>query len=232
MNKLYEALRNINWHNPQESFAPIANILMGEYVIQKGNCRYAIVEIEFYAFSKDHKDFITYPRTIKCGRWYFHQSGVDLTFESICDKNELRFGGVLIRGLYKLNQSGGKGTYVFGPKKCVNELWDDFDAFDSSDEYPIIVNASAEDNLSIDNIINCKRCININKELRRQKIIDWAKRVDMVIHESDLVRYEKEMFITPTTQLYRFFNLHNGENPYTFSEIPALSRPQKLTLPI
>lgn len=135
--ELMKALEGVDRVNPRESFVRIAEILMGKYAIKKGDKRYAIVEIEFYLYSKDHKDYITYPRTIKAGRWFFHQSGVDLTFES----NEISFGGILIRGLYKLFPvDNDEERYILGPQKCVNELWDNFSAIEPSvEEYPIIV---------------------------------------------------------------------------------------------
>ena len=40
------------------------------------------IDIEFYWFSKNHKDTITYPRNCNAGDWFFHNSGVDLAFDS------------------------------------------------------------------------------------------------------------------------------------------------------
>ena len=82
MNELEDKLRNIDWSCLQNSFSSIAKTLMGKYIIKKGNSRYRIVEIEFYAFSNSQKDYITYPRATDAGQWFFHQSGVDLTFDS------------------------------------------------------------------------------------------------------------------------------------------------------
>lgn len=221
MDELKGALQEVNWGNPQVSFVRIAEILMGKYAIKKGNKRYAIVEIEFYLYSKDHKDYITYPRKIEAGRWFFHQSGVDLTFKS----DDISFGGILIRGLYKLFPvDNNEERYIFGPQKCVNELWDNFSAFESSaEEYPVIV--VHENEL---NIVQCKRCINIKEALRIQKIKDWAKRLDKKeLSEAEAKDYITKMFENKDTQLYRFFNLPDNEDPYTFKKIPTASRPKK-----
>lgn len=242
MNELETTLRNLDWENPQNSFTSIAQTLMGKYVVKKGNNRYAIIEIEFYLYSNAHQDYIVYPRNIEVGRWFFHQSGVDLTFESnnihitknkegkkiVTLGSNPQFGGILIRGLYKLNPTKDEEPYLFGPQKCVNELWDKFNALTpSTDEYPIIVNTIPEDNLNISNLIRCKRCINIKNdiEVRTKKIKEWAKRLGIEISND---KYQQEMFDNQETQLYRYFNLPNGENPCTLINIPASSRPKKI----
>lgn len=116
----------------EDYFAKIAKILMNNYVIKKGeNISYEIVEIEFYLFDPGHPDVITYPRNCAAGQWFFHQSGVDLTFASTTEQ----FGGILIRGLRKMSDN----KLFLGPQKCVNELWDKFDAFKVDSNYPVLV---------------------------------------------------------------------------------------------
>lgn len=239
--KLKNALINIDWDSPEKCFTSIANLLLGECVIRNGNKRYAIVEIEFYLYSKNHRDYITYPRDIEAGRWFFHQSGVDLTFKSndISIKKDTKgkeiitlgshpqFGGILIRGIYKLSPIKEEERYIFGPQKCVNELWDDFNALVSAtDEYPIIVEATPKDNIKISNLIRCKRCININ-EYRIKKIKEWSERIGVKLFDREIQDYKVEMFDNSDAQRYRFFNLQNEEDPYTFQKIPASSRPKK-----
>lgn len=115
-----------------EYFKGIADLLMNKFVISKGKDKYEIIEVEFYFFAPNHPDVITYPRNCKAGQWFFHQSGVDLTFETTNNQ----FGGILIRGLRKI---GGDCEQIFGPLKCVEKLWDVFDAFDRvPSEYPVI----------------------------------------------------------------------------------------------
>lgn len=244
MKELEDSLKYIDWSCPENYFADIAQILMGKYVIKKGKDIYRIVEIEFYAFSNDHKDFITYPRTTNAGQWFFHQSGVDLTFKSqdidIKHKNgniyinlgqKPQFGGILIRGLYKMNPQKEEKTYIFGPQKCVNVLWDKFNALlSSANEYPTIIRAPREHNLTAHNLTYCKRCINIKDENRSRKIEEWIQRLNLCnkVTDKEFDNYKKEMFDDEYTKLYRYFNLPLGVDPCSFTQIPLSSRPKKI----
>ena len=78
-------------------FEEAAKLLMNLCSIKKGEKEYEIVDVEFYMYNSQHPDVITYPRDMMMGRWFFHPSGVDLTFDSTPD----RFGGILIRGILK-----------------------------------------------------------------------------------------------------------------------------------
>ncbi len=53
-------------------FAEIAQELMCNYVITTDKTLYEIIEIEFYLYTPEHRDVITYPRIIDEGRWFFH----------------------------------------------------------------------------------------------------------------------------------------------------------------
>ena len=113
-----------------EVFDEIANKLFRNYHIVKGDDTYEFLEIEFYFYSPNHRDLITYPRNgRKPGMWFFHMSGVDITFGSN-DKegdNPLMYGGILIRSIFK---TSGDKKYICGPMKCVDELFDYIYAFD------------------------------------------------------------------------------------------------------
>lgn len=114
-------------------FKEAAELLMNLCSIQKGGKEYEVVDIEFYMYNYQHPDVITYSRVMEMGRWFFHPSGVDLTFHSTLDT----FGGILIRGIRNVNDDNDQ---ILGPQKCVDALWDNFNAFDSQSdtEYPII----------------------------------------------------------------------------------------------
>lgn len=113
-----------------EIFDTIAKKLINEYQISKNGVTYEFLEFEFYYYDKTHKDVITYERTIEKGKWFFHNSGMDLAFKS----NKNYYGGILIRSLLK----GGQEIIV-GPLKSSWELFDSFNAFTPSlEEYPII----------------------------------------------------------------------------------------------
>lgn len=200
--------------------------MMKNYIIKKGEKEYAIIEIEFYLYSPSHQDFITYPRDIEAGRWFFHQSGVDLTFNTIkteektnekgekyLDFSECVFGGILIRGLYDIK----KKVYIFGPYNCVNELWDDFNAFDESiSEYPILKKSETQNDGTI---VKFKRHIKIDKEKQVKKVYEWAERIgyniDSKEHQDVINKYKEELFTQYNDNyLYRFFNIIDGNNTW------------------
>lgn len=106
----------INENDISGSFQRIANELMNDWVIQVGSKQYRIAEIEFYYNSEQHSDPYAHGHALQNekGRWYFHGSGLDLTFG-----DNGSFGGILIRAIYELK---GK-NYVYGPINCITELF-------------------------------------------------------------------------------------------------------------
>ena len=88
----------------EEKFDEIAKILLTKTKIVKGTREYYITDIEFYLYCDGHEDIITYPRSCEAGEWFFHDSGVDISFGSnsgfkdgkakIPDNNSF-FGGIL-----------------------------------------------------------------------------------------------------------------------------------------
>ena len=235
METLKNILSNIPTKEPQKLFQTIAEELMCNYVIQKGIQQYRIVEIEFYFYSRDHQDVITYPRDTKEGRWFFHPSGVDLTFTSngieyLKDgkykiSDNAYFGGILIRGLYKLYDKDRK--YIFGPQKCVDELWNNLNAFDEAGikEYPVLKECENE-KIFHSNLRKCERHINIKNDKRRHdKIREWAKRIALDWDEHQISAYDEGLF----NGCYRYFNLPDYEDS-TLAKIPSYARPIKSNL--
>ncbi len=144
-------LSNVEINNIEQRFKEIANCLFQECCIKKGNDQYKFLEIEFYYYTKDFEDIITYPRNVSSGKWFFHDSGVDITFESkctdtdcSCDRrkpNEDYFGGILIRSLLKNDKE-----IITGPLKCSWSLFDVIDAFMlEKEDLPLIVNNKNEE---------------------------------------------------------------------------------------
>lgn len=126
----------------------LADDLLKSYHIQKGTDEYFLVNIEFYFCNKYHPDIITYPRELEEGKWFFHQSGIDLTFKSsyspydgdnktVDITKDYFFGGILIREILKKNNME---VLLDGPYKCEWELFDQFDALSPSiNEMPRLV---------------------------------------------------------------------------------------------
>lgn len=149
----------------EEIFNAIAKKLFNEYHIKKGDSTYDFLEIEFYYFDKEHLDYITYPRTTSKGNWFFHLSGMDLSFESSCVENfdktkeagDNFFGGILIRGLVKDGNNA-----IIGPLNSYWELFDIFSAFEANpNELPIIEHKTVENQFEI---FKTQRWIDIKEE--------------------------------------------------------------------
>ena len=96
-------------------------------------------------------DIITYPRNSKGGEWFFHDSGVDISFESHVelkrDKKGVQkpyltgnssFGGILIRSMDKVDASFNIIRRIFGPKNVMFELFDQFSAVSMPTNFPIL----------------------------------------------------------------------------------------------
>jgi 3-methyladenine DNA glycosylase Mpg len=105
----------IDNENIEKSFNRIATDLMNNWILSAGNKSYQICELEFYYENDSHKDPYTHKHDLqtKMGKWYFHGSGLDITFGS---ENNPR--SILIRAIYDLDNS----NYIYGPLKSVTEL--------------------------------------------------------------------------------------------------------------
>ena len=109
-------------------FKTLANLLLTQCEIVKGNFRYDLLEIEFYYYNSNHPDTTTYKRITNAGRWFTHLSGVDIAFES----DEQAYGGILIRSLRR-----NDGKVINGPLCCMVELFNDID-WETGDYVPLI----------------------------------------------------------------------------------------------
>ena len=177
-------------------FSETAELLMNGYVISKRGIEYEIIDIEFYLFTPEHQDVITYPRNCKAGEWFFHQSGVDLTFAT----TENQFGGILIRGL---REAGEKDPKAVGPLKCVDLLWDKFSAFEVVEsEIPIITKASKD--LPQNNIESRPRKIPVKKDKQTEKIKYWKQRIEEEVKDVKIDKDLKELSDLIFTSKYRF----------------------------
>ena len=173
----------------------LADYLINKCEIRKGSTTYSLLEIEFYIHSAEHPDIITYPRNTPCGCWFFHASGVDLSFgskpanEEIDPKDVARkdfFGGILIRALRRNDRK----EFV-GPLNCCYELFDQFSAFEQSPmEYPILCRKEQEES---NEIVKYSRYFNF-KETKFRTLINDYYRNKSVINIEDFEKFIKARY--------------------------------------
>ena len=166
----------------QKKCAMIAKELFTNYHIEKLGEEYIFTELEFYYCSKNHPDLITYPRDMEEGRWFFHQSGIDLTFRSSYSRyndsngvvdmdKDFSFGGILIRGIKNV-----RTLETFdGPYKCEWELFDNFDAINiRPEEWPRLVENKETLKVTLD---SSKRKFSYTKEKMKKKYEELTQTV-------------------------------------------------------
>lgn len=126
--KLESIVPTLDKRELDSRFPQIAEFLMKNYGIESHGKTYLINEIEFYYYDPLYDDFrvgsrkcrITYERTASAGCWFFHDYGVDLTFNS--NKEKGYGGGILIRSI---EDPSKPEPFITGPVRCINELWQD-----------------------------------------------------------------------------------------------------------
>jgi hypothetical protein len=184
-----ELLKSVNEitvkNDASGTFDKIASELFNKYEIRKGDAVYDFLEIEFYYYADSNKDVIFYPRTSEAGKWFFHQSGVDITFESKCTFDYTKqsevdrvlregipegnfHGGILIRSLLKTTKGNEeKPEVITCPHKCEWDLFDAFDTFHVKEEEVPLIRKKAE---SVERTINkTLRKIPYNAEISKDK---------------------------------------------------------------
>ena len=223
---LQSLLKCLNADSTQDDiemvFSIIAGKLLCNYHIVKGESTYDFLEIEFYFYSPNHRDLITYPRNSnKPGMWFFHMSGVDITFGSDekKDNRPLMYGGILIRSIVKTQgDSSTLPKYICGPMKCVDELFDYIYAFDGDicrADIPYIADKKDNEKISIG---SCCRYIPLLfekdrnqkiqskfEELKKRRIEkDW-KNARELIADWKSHEYDKDEFERFLERPYRFY---------------------------
>lgn len=138
----------------QKAFDEIAEILLNKVAIRKGKKIFYIKDIEFYLYENNHRDIVTYPRICKAGQWFFHPSGIDISFESSVEvksndfelfqpilNEDAFFGGVLIRAIYPADKAPADACKynLDGPHKVEWALFDCFDAFNETTNFPHLI---------------------------------------------------------------------------------------------
>lgn len=115
----------------EKAFELIADALLNNYGIRRGDKTYRFVEIEFYHnLTDDVGKNITYKRGYaeSCD-FFFHNYGVDLCFESTPES----YGGILIRSV-ECN-----GEFINGPVKVTDVLFDKFSSIREPKGFPMLL---------------------------------------------------------------------------------------------
>lgn len=121
MEKIKDLFKKFKPENSEKEFKKIAKALMTEFVIKINETEFYLTEIEFYCktINNDtHQDPYVHGDDLQkeFGKWYFHGSGLDITFG-----NENYYGGILLRGIKTYSENEWK--YTSGPLNIVKELF-------------------------------------------------------------------------------------------------------------
>lgn len=182
-----DSLRNeILQNGYQKAFDEIAEILLNKVAICKGEKIFYIKDIEFYLYENNHRDIVTYPRICKAGQWFFHPSGIDISFESSVEVNSndyelfqpiLRedafFGGVLIRAIYPADKAPSDACKynLDGPHKVEWALFDSFDAFNEVTDFPHLIECEHK----IEHITKARKNL-------KHKENDYRKKIETILN--------------------------------------------------
>lgn len=184
-----DSLRNeILQNGYQKTFYEIAKILLNKVAIRKGEKIFYIKDIEFYLYENNHRDIVTYPRICKAGQWFFHTSGIDISFESSVDvksndyelfqpilREDAFFGGVLIRAIYPADKAPSDACKynLDGPHKVEWALFDCFDAFNETTNFPHLIEHKHEHEI--------KLIPNVRKNLKHKEN-DYRKKIETILN--------------------------------------------------
>lgn len=253
---LQSLLKRLNANSAQseieEVFKEIAIKLFHNYHIVKGENSYDFLEIEFYFYSPQHRDLITYPRkSHKPGMWFFHMSGVDITFGSSAkdDDRPLMYGGILVRSIIK-NEGENSMTRksICGPMKCVDELFDYIHAFGGDinrEDVPYIEKKKEEENVSVKSCCRYIPMLFLDEKERTQKIHskfeelrkrritkDWEQLPELIEdwNNHECTNTEKE-FEDYLSQPYRFYRGDYNEWMKGYNAPPKIENSHDVTLP-
>lgn len=221
--KKYLQDKTIYSEDTGKKFNSLAKLLLNNCVIRVGKKNFRLIEIEFYLYSSSHPDLITYPRKDeKGGNWFFHQSGVDICFNSSCVNaseegkyylsNDSKFGGILIRSMVELDD---KYKYlptskpIHGPMKCMDVLFKTFGALDCNrdiDQIPYVDECSL---LKEEEVRRTQRYIPI-KNTAEDKIKSILKNTygynnERIISAMNLVNSASEFIKKETNYKYRYY---------------------------
>jgi hypothetical protein len=119
---LLHILQNIESEQISNHFDQIAQYLFQDCQIYIGDAKYQLTEIEFYYYDAEkHPDSYAHKNDVQLdlGNWYFHGSGLDITFGN---RSKKIYGGILIRGVKNLITN----EYISGPINALRAMMRNF----------------------------------------------------------------------------------------------------------
>ena len=128
LRKLLDIHQDASIEEIQNRFHTLADKLFNEYEILAGKESYDFLEIEFYFTNEAHEDTDSYARKSAAGKWFFHEYGVDINFES----DEFHYGGIYVRSLFN------EKRLINGPSKVCDLLFNDIDIDGETGTLPVV----------------------------------------------------------------------------------------------
>lgn len=164
--ELYQAMRLegiYDFQDIEKLFPVLADALLNNFVIRRGDKDYRFVEIEFYHNKTDDEGKnITYKRGYaKSCDFFFHDYGVDLCFESNPDS----YGGILIRSMEC------DGEFINGPVRVTDRLFDKFSSLHTPEDFPLLKSIDVQD----DNLIVPESSSRWIKSSNKKYRYSWPK---------------------------------------------------------
>lgn len=181
----------------QVYFDNLADFLFNNIQICAEKDTYSFVEVEFYYYDKIKFNGpiyeCTYPRTRTLSSFFWHNSGLDICFDS--NEDQGYYGGILIRSLMKHSKEGDE--IIAGPIRAVNELMNS-----CKDKMPFLVDKTTKDNMRPQNTIR----------------YGIAADRDALIKKADII--SRYCYYYPQTNWARIHKVNNSIKRYYYNAQP------------
>ncbi|MGJ3236296.1 hypothetical protein [Marivirga sp.] len=118
-----------NPENPLVDFERIANLFLNQSILRVNEKTYRICSVEFYYQNEMNNDKAAHKhkRQLTIGEWYFHGSGLDITFGK-----ENEYGGILIQAIQQLHLPN---QFIAGPLNVITHIFENFGSINLSNLY-------------------------------------------------------------------------------------------------
>ena len=201
--KKLEKIRQETSESVQAYFEKLADYLFNNIQICAGDDIYTFAEVEFYYYDKMNFSGpcfeCTYPRTRSLGSFFWHNSGIDICFDSNEDYGY--YGGILIRSLIKRSNEGCE--IIAGPMRCMIELMNS-----CRDKMPFLADKITKDYMRPQNTIR----------------YGIAADKDALIKEVD--KTARYCYYYPQTNWTRICTINNSIKRYYYNAQPEKREPR------